>query len=230
MSPRVRLIEGVLDVARAGLAQQLVDPALQQHAPLMQHGDLISRLHLVDQVRRPEHADAALATAVAHLLQNALAAVDIEADGGLVGQQQARLVQQGAGQFQAPALAAAELAHLLVGAVGEADAQQGLGDARPCTLRVEPLQGAEVTQVLPRRQIQVQGRLLEHHADVRQGAGTIVAEIAPENANAALATQEQARDQREQRRLAGAVDARAARRRRRHSTRSDTASSTLRWP
>jgi hypothetical protein len=51
------------------------------------------------------------------------AGLDVEAYGRLVKQQQARAMQQCAGDFQPPHLAAGEVAHLAAGAVGKVDAR-----------------------------------------------------------------------------------------------------------
>ena len=59
-------------------------------------------------------------------LKNVGARLDVEADGRLVEQQQPRPMQQRARDFQPPHLAAREVAHLVAGAVGKADAGQHL--------------------------------------------------------------------------------------------------------
>ena len=64
-----------------------------------------------------------------------------------------------------------------------------------------------ITQVLPNRQIQIQGGLLEHHADGGQGGQRVLAYIMAVDDDAALTEGEQLGDQRKQRGLARAVGA-----------------------
>ena len=72
-------------------------------------------------MRRPQHAEAFALHEGAHDADDALARADVEADGRLVEQQQRRPVQQRARDLDAAGLAAGQVAHLLPGAVGEAD-------------------------------------------------------------------------------------------------------------
>ena len=60
------------------------------------------------------------------------AGLDVEPDGGLVKQQQARAMQQGARDFQPPHLAAREVANLAAGAVRKPDAHQHFVAAQAC--------------------------------------------------------------------------------------------------
>ena len=92
----------------------------EAHPPLVQQHDAVVGGDLVDQVRRPQHADAVFPNEPAHDGKHALARGDIEADGRLVEQQAGRIVQQRAGDLDAPRLAARQGAHLLAGTAGEA--------------------------------------------------------------------------------------------------------------
>ncbi len=80
------------------LAQGISPPAGHQTA-LMKNQQVIARLHFIQQVGGPEHADVLLATQVANVLIERQPAGRIEADTGLVEQQQPWLMQQGAGDF-----------------------------------------------------------------------------------------------------------------------------------
>ena len=77
-------------------------------------------------MRRPQHADALFGDELADVVEDVGAGLDVEADGRLVEQQQARAMQQRARDFQPPHLAAREVAHLAAGAVGKADPRQHL--------------------------------------------------------------------------------------------------------
>ena len=65
----------------------------EAHASLVQQHDLVVGGDLVDQVRRPQHADAVFADEPADDRKHALARRDVEADCGLVEQQAGRIVQ-----------------------------------------------------------------------------------------------------------------------------------------
>ena len=56
------------------------------------------------------------------MVEEALAGADVEADGRLVQQQEARPVEQGAGDLDPALLAARELAHDIARALGQLDA------------------------------------------------------------------------------------------------------------
>ena len=105
----------------------------------MQHDDEIGRQNLVEQMGRPQHAEALFLDERAHDVDDALARADVEADGRLVEQQQIRTMQQRTGDLDAARLAARKLAHLLAAAIGEADeferltgAPGRLAVANPC--------------------------------------------------------------------------------------------------
>ena len=74
---------------------------------------------------------------------NVGARLDVEADGRLVQQQQPRPMQQRAGDLDPPHLAAREIAHLVAGAVGHADAVEHLARcARRVSRRLMPCSAA----------------------------------------------------------------------------------------
>ena len=115
---------------RAGVGDDARDLAMRQHPALMQHHEVVARHDLVEQMRGPEHADALLGDELADMAENVGARLDVEPDGRLVEQQQPRPVQQRAGDFQPPHLAAREVAHLAAGAVGKRRCGQHLAAAR----------------------------------------------------------------------------------------------------
>ena len=99
------------EVAGAGLRDQVGGRALAQHLAAVQHHDAVGVLGLVDEMRRPQHADA-LAAQLQHMPQQVAARRGIETDRRLVHQQNARLVHQRARQLDAAAVAARQFAHL----------------------------------------------------------------------------------------------------------------------
>ena len=95
------------------------------HQPAsMQDQQVIAGLHFVEQVGSPEHADALLATQAADVLVECQATRRVEADTGFIEQQQARLMQQGAGNFHPAPMADVQLAYTIAPAFAKALAGQ----------------------------------------------------------------------------------------------------------
>src|SRR6185437_5613168 len=109
--------EGGVDVLRTGFAEDLRHFAAGEHAALVQDDEIVARHDLVEQVRSPQHTDSLVRDELPHMAENVGARLDIEADGGLVEQQEARPMQKGAGDLEPPHLAAGEIAHLAAGAI-----------------------------------------------------------------------------------------------------------------
>ena len=87
---------------RAGRGEKFGHSTGEQDAPLVQQHEAVVGRDLVDEVRRPQHAEALLGDEAAHDLHDALARGDVEADGRLVEQQQARVVQEASVRSRAP--------------------------------------------------------------------------------------------------------------------------------
>jgi hypothetical protein len=155
----------------------------------------------------PEHAEAILAGQRADAGENVGAGGDIQADGGLVEQQEARPVKQRPGDLNPALLAAGEIADLLAGAVGEPRALQ----LDPGTLAPEPggqpVEAGVIGEVLADGKLQVERARLEHDAEPAQRLGRLAADVIAEHGDAAGATVVEPGDQRKQRRLARAVQA-----------------------
>ena len=80
-------MNAVLTSIGSGRGDDVRDFAMSQHASLMQHHEVIVGRDFVEQMRRPEHADALLGDQLAHVAQNVGPRLDVEADGRLVEQQ-----------------------------------------------------------------------------------------------------------------------------------------------
>ncbi|MNZ81249.1 hypothetical protein D3C78_999090 [compost metagenome] len=141
------------------------------------------------------------------MLVERLAAGRVEAGAGLVEQQELRLVQQRAGDLHPAAVAAVERAHRLAAAFGELLAPQFQLDALGGQRARQAVQGGVVAQVLLDGQVQIEGALLEHHADLRQRAARLLADRAVAEADVAFLQVVEAGEQGDQGRLAGAVGA-----------------------
>src|SRR5688572_9814827 len=111
----------------------------------------------------PEHADGVLAAQAAEVLVERQATGRIMADAGLIKQQQAGLMQQRAGDFYPPTMAAIEFAHPLATALSQRLARQFGVDPKAGLAPGQTMQRGVITQVLLNAKIQIQSALLEHH-------------------------------------------------------------------
>ena len=75
----------------------------------MQHDRLRIGPGLVDQMGRPQHGQALLGAQPADMLQQEAAAFHVEPDRRLIEQQQRRIMDQRAGDFDAPPLPAGQV-------------------------------------------------------------------------------------------------------------------------
>src|SRR6267378_7276443 len=98
-------------------------------------------------MRGPEHADALFGDQPPDMAEDIGAGLDVEADGRLVKQQQARAMQQGARYFQPPHLAAREVANFAAGAVGKPNAREYLIATQACFAPRDAVQGGVIEQV-----------------------------------------------------------------------------------
>ena len=126
-------------------------------------------------------------------------------DRRLVHQQHARLVQQRARQLDAAAVAAAQLRRLVVGAVGEPEPRQFVGDARLRDAARNAVQPGVEQEIGRDGQLEVERRLLEHDAELRQRRHRHAQHVVAHDRDAAGIRHEQAGEQLEQRRFAGPV-------------------------
>ena len=181
--------------------------AARQHLALMQDDEIVARGDLVEQMRRPEHADALFGDELADMAEDIGARLDVEPDGRLVEQQQPRPVQQRARDLDPAHLPAREIADLAAGAVGELDAREHSSARCARVAPADAVQRGVIEQVLHHREIEVERARLEHDAHQPQRLARLAADVMAEDADVAGLDAEQPRDQREQRALAGAVQA-----------------------
>ena len=157
-----------MDIVGAGFSDDARNRAVREHASLMQHYEIVAGLDLVEQMRRPEHADALLRHQLANVVENIGAGLYVEPDGRLVEQQQARPMQERACDFQPPHLAAREVAHLAAGALSKTQARQHLVATNARFAPRDAVQGSVIKQVLHDGEIEVERTGLEHHAQQTQ--------------------------------------------------------------
>jgi hypothetical protein len=104
-------------------------------------------------------------------------------------------------------VAARQLSHLAVEVGLDAEPRAVLLDALLGSAARQPLQVGLEQQVAPDAEVEIEGDLLEHHADVPQRRGRCMALRVPRHLDLAFVGGEQAGQHLEQRRLAGAVGA-----------------------
>ena len=111
------------------------------------------------------------------------ARLDVEADGRLVEDQEPRLVQQRARDLDAPHLAAGEVAHLVVRAVGKRDPRQHLVGAGARRARPDAVQRGVIGEVLRDREIEIERARLEHDAELAQRRARLALHVMAEDAD-----------------------------------------------
>jgi hypothetical protein len=122
----------------------------------------------------------------------------VKPDRGFVEQQKIRLVEQSARNLDPPPETTAEFPNLLPAAVSQLQPFEFL--VNPCLPfpACKSMQRCEVTEILDDGQIQVQGRLLKHHAHAGEGFPGLGAHIPTTHANRARRRLKKVGDDREQ--------------------------------
>jgi len=101
----------------------------------------------------------------AHHVEDAAAALRVDADGRLVHEQQLGFVEQPGGDIDAPLHAAGVGLDLVLGPVAEADGLQHFVDAPRQLLAAHVVEAAPELQILPGSERVVEGDFLRHDAD-----------------------------------------------------------------
>src|SRR5579871_3203381 len=163
--------------------------------------------NLVDEMRRPEDADPFDGDKPSHNLENPGPSLDVEPSRRLVEKQHARPMQKRARDLDPPRLTAREEAHFVARAVGKPDT--GELDRLPCA-RFTPaytVQGAVIGEVLRDAEIRVEGALLKHDAKSRERCAAVARDVVAKDSYLSRFTHIKMGDHREERALAGAVQA-----------------------
>ncbi len=163
--------------------------------------DSLGLLHVVGGV---EDGHAVLAE-LAHLLEDGVAALWVDADGRLVEHEEGRTMEEAAGDVESPLHATGERLDPLVGPVGQVDDVEGfdhpLGEHASAQL-VEP---SDEAQVLGRGQVGVERDLLGHEAHPRPHRRRRSPRLGAVDADGAVVGRQQPADHPDRRRLARAV-------------------------
>ena len=144
----------------------------------------------------------------AQLVPDPRARGHVEARGRFVEEQHAGAVEQPARDLDAAAQATRELAHRLVGVLGEAEPLDPI--SRALGGRVEVEQPRVQRELLARGQLRVERRLLEHHADLPPHRGAFAHHVVSEQERRTGGRREQRGEHTHRRRLARPVRAEQA--------------------
>ena len=135
-----------------------------QAAPVDDADPIADPFGLLHVVRRVEHGHARAPEGL-DVLEDGVAALGVDADRRLVEDEEHRMVEQAGGDVE-PALHAARVGvDAVVPAVDEIGELERLVDALPEQSPPEPVEPAEEGEVLPRREVRVEGDVLGHVAD-----------------------------------------------------------------
>jgi hypothetical protein len=192
---------------RAGEAHERRRNAVRHDAPVVeQHHAVAEPLGLLDLVRAPQRGDAARGL-LADRFEDALARLRIDADGRLVEQQHARLVQQRTHEIEAPPHSTRERRHRLVAAVLETGQHQRALGGRVHGCARQSGGARKERQVLACGEARIEGKALR---DESRHALRLCArrhDIESAHGDRAFARWDQAGENRERARLAGAIRA-----------------------
>jgi hypothetical protein len=175
------------------------DPASVKHVNLVLGRDL------VEQMSRPKDGEALLGDEPAHGREDAGSGCAIESHRRLVEEEKARAMNERAGDLDPSRLSAGQRADFFVAPLGKARSGDEGRDVRAYLRPGKPVQRSMIGEILAQTQVEIERSALEHHAELGQGDRGGALEIVPEDANAAAAARIKARDDREERGLAGAV-------------------------
>src|SRR5690606_37218038 len=133
--------------------------------------------------------------------------LNVEANSGFIQQQQSRLMQQGAGDFDASHLAARKVAHLVLDARFHLYRMQYGFDALAGLCPPKTVQRRMVGEVLAHAQIEIKRARLKYDADAAESLAGLTADIVVEDADRPGLDRKEAAYQREKRCFASAVQA-----------------------
>ena len=173
-------------------------PARQQHHP-------VGRLGFGEIVGGEEDRGAALAALGREDGPDQLTVLGIEADGGLVEDQEVGPVQRGAGDVHQPPPAARELPRWLRGPRPQSGPVDRGGDCGAHRAAAQPGQARREPQVLLDREQAVDAGLLKHEAEPAPDGAALAHDVVAEDTRAAAGGGEQGGEEQHRCGLAGAV-------------------------
>src|SRR5262249_5186173 len=156
-------------------------------------------------MRGPQHADIVSPREFMHVTNDSSPRWIVEPDGGLVETKQLWAVQERAGNFASAAVAAVKRAHALADALFHVEGLKRAQHSVVGLLALEAPQGGEIAEVLLNSKIEVERWLLEHDPKRPKRLSAPFGSRTAANFDASGRRVKQSGDEREQRRLAGAV-------------------------
>ena len=155
--------------------------ALGDHEPAVHHHQPVAQLLGLVHVVGGQHQRHALLLEPVELLPQDVAGLRVQARGGLVEQQQVGVVDQRAGDGQASLEAAGQAVDLGVALVGELEEREQLVGAGGDDLAGDAEVAAVDEQVLPDRELVVEGVLLRADPSRARTGGAVGHRVAPEH-------------------------------------------------
>ena len=188
---------------------QARERAVGEQASLADDDDALGqRLDVVHVVRRQQHGHALLAVEPPHELAHGELRGRIEADGRLVEEQDRGIVQQGGGELRPHALAERELAHRLGQQPLEPQHGHELVASAAIVRRRHAVDVGQQIEAVDHRQVPPElAALAEHHADARDMAHAVLVRHEAADLDPAARRPQDAGQDLDGRRLAGAVGA-----------------------
>jgi hypothetical protein len=142
--------------------------------------------------------------------EDVVARLGVDADGGLVEEEEAGAVDEGGAEVQPALHAAGEDGGAVVGAVLEGDGGEDLVDAEGQVAAADAVDFAEKPEIFAGGEVSVDGEVLGDDADEAAGVAVGRVEGFAEEADAARVGGEESGDDRKERGLAGSVGAEEA--------------------
>lgn len=180
--------------------------ALGADLAFMQQDQIIGRADFIGQMRGPKDGKAGCGQIV-DVIGDRFARAGVQADGGFIQQQKCGAMDQGAGDFHAPAMAAIERAEFLIDPLRHAQTRQRVQNPRVGGGAGQAMQRREIPHIGAHRGIQIKGLLLKHHANLRQCFLPRAVDAMPADFDNAGRGADQARQHRNQRGFARAIRA-----------------------
>src|SRR6516162_6256092 len=178
-----------------------------EYEAVVDDADAVAALHFFDVVGGDDDGEVALLAQLLHVLPQPSARLRVEADGRLVEEQYAGVMDEGARDFEPALHAGRERPHQAFAPIRELDEMQHLVDPALAPRRRHAIDEAMEVEIFIYGQAIVERRLLEHHAETAPRLQRVRDHVdAADPRGAAVGLEDGAEDV-EQRGLAGAIRA-----------------------
>ena len=198
--------EGAAEILGAGLGHHVLGGAARDDLAAIDDQEVVIGLDLVEQMRGPQHADI-VASWRAHAHGGRWRAAS-DRSSPMVGSSRRSnfgLCKRDARDLDAAAMTAVQRAHPLADALRHVERLERRQHALVGVFALQSSERREIAQILLDREIEIERRLLEHDAERAERLRTPFGGRLAANLDTAFGRVEQPGDEREQRRLAGAV-------------------------